>query len=302
VTGVILSYAVVIIYTTIGGLRSVMFTNLIQFFLMIIAIPMITIFGLSKIGIYNFIAHLPHDKVFCTKNNHLLINIISATLGFIVMGLYPSFIQRALINNNPSETSRAIYRKSIIYGVFLVFITINGLIAYNLYPSVDSNIALPYLINQIMPVGLQGLVVVGLLAAVMSTADSDLNIISVTLVKDLFDPIFKVQNQQRLLFIARVINVIIGSSAIIIALSFNSVVDLVIFISGSWGPVILVPLVFALFEVTITRKMMVICSLSGGLTFLLWEYYCTDYFIIKGVFVGTAVSLMVFLLSFPRRR
>lgn len=296
VTGVVLSYGIVIIYTTIGGLRSVMFTNLLQFFAMILAIPMITIFGLNKIGLLNFIEQLPQDKVFF-NNNDLLIHTISATLGFSVMGLYPNFIQRALINNKPNETSSAIYKKSIMYAIFLIFISLNGLIAYNLYPDVDSSIALPYLINQIVPIGLQGIVVVGLLAAVMSTADSDLNVISVTLVKDLFSPIFQVDNQQWLLLAARIINVIIGSFAIIVALSFNSVVDLVVFVSGFWGPMVIVPLVFALFDVTIAKRMMIISSLGGGLAFLLWEYYFANHFILKGVFVGTVISLIIFLIG-----
>lgn len=294
--GVILSYGIVIVYTTIGGLRSVMFTNLLQFFAMITSIPIITIVGIKTIGIGNFINEIPTEKISFT-NYDLVNNTISAALGFAVMGLYPNFIQRALINNNPSETKQAIYIKSAIYAVFLVLITCNGLLAHQLYPEQLSSIALPHLIDQIIPVGLKGLVVVGLLAAVMSTADSDLNVTSISLVKDLFSPIFKEHNQQKLLLIARISNVLIGSFAIIIALSFSSVVDLVVFVSGFWAPVILVPLVFLLFEITISIRMMVVCSIAGSSSFLLWEYFVANYISLKGVFIGTITSLVIFLLA-----
>ena len=152
------------------------------------------------------------------------------------MNLYPTFIQRALINKNPTQTTKAIYAKSAIYFFFLICITLNGLIAYKLYPNQPSNLVLPYLINQIIPTLMQGIVMSGLLAAVMSTAESELNVTSIAIVKDIINRIFKVKNQQKLLLIVRIINVIIGSFAIIVALKFSNVIDLVVFFTGFWGP------------------------------------------------------------------
>lgn len=268
---------------------------------MIMAIPVIAICGLNKVGIREFIQQLPSEKVYFIYNHNfaseIFINTITVMLGFCVMNLYPNFIQRAIINNNAKKTSTAIYIKSVIYAIFLIFITLNGLIAYNLYPNYSSNLALPHLIDQIVPSGLQGFVIVGLLAAVMSTADSDLNVTSIALVKDLLNPIFKIQNQKKLLLIARITNVVIGSFAIIVALKFNNVIDLVMFITGFWGPLILVPLVFALFNITITQKMMVLCGLSGVTSFLIWTYFFTHNSCLKPVFVGTMCSLLVFCIG-----
>jgi len=298
IEGVILSYSIVLIYTTIGGLQSIVFTNLLQFFAMIIAIPIITFIGLSKIGFADFINNLPTENTSFDHTN-LLSYTIAAALSFSVMNLYPTFIQRALINKNSSQTTKAIYAKSVIYFLFLICITLNGLIAYKLYPSQPSNLVLPYLINQIIPPLIQGFVISGLLAAVMSTADSDLNVTSIALVKDIINPIFKVKNQQKLLLIARIINVVIGSFAIIVALKFNNVIDLVVFFTGFWGPVILVPLITTLFNIRIPKKIMLLSSISGGATFLLWEYYSLylKYFNLKGVFIGTIVSLVIFILG-----
>lgn len=297
--GVILSYSIVIIYTTIGGLRSVMFTNLLQFFAMLCAIPIITIAGVKAIGLVSFFDQIPVDKILFTNNTDLLSNTISASLGFAVMGLYPNFLQRALINNDAIQTRNAIYAKSAIYAVFLVLITLNGLIAYQLYPHQAASLALPYMIDQIIPKGLQGIVVVGLLAAVMSTADSDLNVTSVSLVKDIFSPISKEKNQQKLLLIARIANVVIGSSAIIIALSFSSVVDLVVFIAGFWSAIILVPLVMALFYITISTKSMLFTSFIGLSNFLLWEHFdMPQYLALKGVFVGAMSNLLIFFIFY----
>ena len=295
IEGVILSYSIVLIYTTIGGLQSIVFTNLLQFFAMIIAIPVVTFIGLNKIGSINPIGNLIVE----TNPSNLFSYIIAAALSFSVMNLYPTFIQRALINKNPTQTTKAIYTKSVIYLFFLICVTLNGLIAYKLYPEQPSNLVLPYLINQIIPPLIQGLVISGLLAAVMSTADSDLNVTSIAIVKDIINPILKVKNGQKLLLIARIINVAIGSLAIIAALKFSNVIDLVVFFTGFWGPVILVPLVTTLFNIRVPTQIMVLSSASGAATFLLWEHYSLSlqYFNLRGVFIGTIVSCLIFVLA-----
>ena len=296
VEGVVISYGIILIYTTIGGLRSVLFTNLIQFFAILVAIPIISVFGLYKIGLSEFVHSLPDEKIAIWNNLPLVKTTISAFLGFAVMNLFPTFIQRALINKDSKNTSKAIYIKSFIYAIFLILITINGLIAFIIYPESKSSLALPYLIDHIIPIGFQGLVVTGLLAAVMSTADSDLNITSATLVKDFLKPIFNLSDQKKMLILARVTNVLIGSLAIYFSLMFSSVVDLVIFIAGFWAPIILVPLVFGLYDITISKAGMVTCAFVGSLSFIIWECSAKSDSDLKGVFIGTLVSLLAFIV------
>ena len=300
--GVILSYGIVVTYTTIGGFRSVLFANQLQFFAILFAIPVISIFGIYQIGLPEFIAAIPSKKISLFNNEDLVIATISATLGFAVMNMFPTFIQRALISKDSASTSKAIYIKSLIYGIFLVFITINGLVAFIIFPEAQSSLALPQLIDHIIPVGIQGLVVVGLLAAVMSTADSDLNITSITLVKDFLQPIFHILDQDKMLFFARIINVLIGSLAIIIALCFDKVADLVIFIAGFWGPVILTPLILALFDIVISKKAFAISCLCGASSFLIWETIYSTSINFKGVFVGTVANFICFMFFYITKK
>ena len=117
VYGVILSYGIVIIYTTIGGLKSILLANQLQFVAIIFAIPIISIFGIYHLGVSNFIEAIPPNKI-SLSNNNLLASTISASLGFSVMNMFPTFIQRSLINKTHEDTSKAIYIKSIIYFFF----------------------------------------------------------------------------------------------------------------------------------------------------------------------------------------
>lgn len=294
--GVVISYGIVVIYTTIGGLRSILFANQLQFFAILFSIPVISFFGIYQIGFSKFIASIPTIKYSFVENKNLPELTLSIILGFMVMNLFPTFIQRVLINKNVETTQKAIYTKSFIYSIFLIFVSINGLVAFIKYPKIKVALALPHLIDNIIPTGLQGLVVVGLLAAVMSTADSDLNISSVTLVKDFLKPIFNIKNQKIMLITARILNIFLGSSAIIIALSFEKVLDLVIFVAGFWGPVVLIPMVFALFGIRISKIGFFIASISGALSFMIWENFYAKIFILKGVFVGALTNFTIFII------
>ncbi len=299
---VIVSYLIVVIYTSIGGFRSVLFASQLQFFAILFAIPVISFCGLYKVGVVNFMNLVPAEKFSFYANENLLSETVAAALGFAVINLLPTFIQRALINKDSQKTKRAIYIKSMIYVIFLVFITINGLLAYIQYPNIKASLSLPYMINEIIPVGLQGIVVVGLLCAVMSTADSDLNITSITLTKDFIKPIFALKNQEILLRITRIINIVIGVLAIVIALCFDKVVDLVIFMTGFWGPVILPALIFAMFGIVIRKQDFVLASFLGLGSFLIWQVLFAQQYLIKAVFVGTFVNCLVFLIcKFGRR-
>lgn len=296
--GVLISYGIILIYTTIGGFRAVLFANQLQFFAILISIPIVAIFGLYQIGFENFINQVPKEKYDIFHDRALLDMTIIVTLGFASMNLFPTFLQRALINNNPDDTRRAIYIKSAILAIFIIFITINGLIASIIFPDQKPALALPILIDHIIPIGIQGIVIVGLLASVMSTADADLNICSVTIVKDIIGSLFEIKNQKRLLLIARIANLLIGSLAILIALSFQSVIDLVIFTAGFWGPVAIIPLLFALFGITIPKKAMIFSSLLGAITFIIWEKYFAHPYSFKGVFIGTVTHLCIFILIY----
>ena len=301
VYGIIISYGIVVIYSTIGGLRSILFTNQLQFFAIIFAIPIITIYGIHDMGVDYFIQTLPYQKISIVRNSSLLTDSIAAFLGFCCMNLFPNFIQRATINSNPMATKQAIYIKSLILAIFVVCVTINGILAYMNFADSQPALALPKLIDYMIPIGIQGIVIVGLLAAVMSTADSDLNITAISLVKDIIIPTCTKNvpcknNQHKMLKIARIANIVLGIAAIICALCFHSVVDLVVFISGSWGPVVLIPMVFALLGYQIPERIMVIASILGLTSFILWQVYYSSFVPLKGVFIGTMVNFLVVVI------
>ena len=296
-TSIILSYSVLIIYTSIGGLRSVMATNTLQFLTMIIAIPMLTIFGLTEIGLDNFAKAVPLEK-YSFSNDTLFWDTIWMTLSFSVMGCYPTLIQRALLNKNSSYMTKAMVLKTFIYICFIACIATNGFIALQVSPDVPSGLALQDMIMKIMPEGFRGLVVVGFLSAAMSTADTDLNVASVSVAQDIFKPIFGIVESTRLSFVARATSVIIGSISIFISASFESIVDIVLQVAGLWAPTILVPFIATIFGVSISQRGLVIGIISGMIGSISWQYFYGETHMLRGIFVGTILHMFVFIMNY----
>ena len=295
IEGIVLSYIIIILYTSVGGFRSIIFTNLLQFMAIVIGIPCITAFGLHDIGILKFAYTIPSEK-YSLANHGLLLDTILLSISFTVFGLRPSLIQRGLITKNTKVTKQAIKIKSIIYLIFITIITINGLIAYKFAPNLNPVLTIPYIIDHVIPTGLKGVVIIGFLAAVMSTADSDLNIVSISIVNDILRPLVGVNNQRALLIAAKISTVLMGTLAIIIALLFDNVLDLVIFITGFWAPIMFVPFIAGLYNVFTSKKLFIIGSVVGILTFIIWEYTFPE-FKLKSVFVGVLANFICFVAS-----
>ncbi len=291
--GIILSYIIIIIYTAAGGLRSIIGVNLLQFFAMIITIPLISALGIYKIGFMNFIHQVPTYKYSMITNPNLIYETIEIAIAFSLACFSPSFIQKILFNRNEIEVKKAIITKSIIYVCFITIITINGLVVFILHKEHGSALTISYFISMI-PIGIKGLIIIGLLAATMSTADNDLNTATSSIVNDVIKPLMNIKNPNTLLLAAQVITVIVGCLSIYLAMNFNNnILELVIFISGFWAPMILVPLIASFYNISISHKEFIYCAIFGIFSFTLWELFiqCP----IKGVFIGTLVNLICFI-------
>ncbi|MER5909309.1 sodium:solute symporter family protein [Streptomyces sp. NPDC001982] len=182
----------VLAYITFDGLSSAIYNEVLQFFVILAALIPITVLGLKKVGGWGGLTDkltATHGHNFTTawggtgigSTNPLGANWLTIVLG---LGFVLSFgywttnfaeVQRALSAKNLSAAQRtpliAAYPK--IFIVFLVMIP--GLVAAALVPNFGSpasglqyNDAIPYLMQELLPNGVLGIAVTGLLAAFMA--------------------------------------------------------------------------------------------------------------------------------------
>lgn len=206
------SAAVVLVYITLGGLSSAVYNEVLQFFVIIAALLPLTILALKRVGGWDGLSDTLTEfrgGDFVTawggtgigSDNPLGANWLTIVLG---LGFVLSFgywttnfaeVQRALSARNLSAAQRTpligAYPK--IFVVFLVMIP--GLVAAALVPEIGTsgsdltyNDSIPYLMEQLLPNGVLGIAVTGLLAAFMAGMAANVSSFNTVFTTDIWEP------------------------------------------------------------------------------------------------------------------
>lgn len=203
--GAIILVVVTGVYTIFGGLHAVMYTEAIQAFVLLIGSAVLLYFGLEKVGGWSgMIASVPPEKLNMFRPLSdpefpwLGILFASPIVGVWYWCTDQHIVQRCLAGRNEKEARRgtifAAYLKLLPFFIFLI----PGLIAYVLHErgelilplnadgQTDYNAAFPAMVEQIMPMGLRGLLAGGLLAALMASLASVYNACSTLFTMDIY--------------------------------------------------------------------------------------------------------------------
>jgi Na+/proline symporter len=273
--GVFIGYGIIIIYSTWGGMKAVTMTDVIQFIVLIVAVPIICNMGLSKIGGYSqLFTKLPSTHLeIISHDKTILIKSIEVFFIFLLTLTGPATVQRLLMAKNGKQASQAFYYAAFIYIGFFSLVCITGLTAKILKPDLDPVLALPYIIG-LLPIGLKGFAIAGLIAIVMSTADSFLNSASILLVNDTIMPLTKKElSNNTQLRIAQMATILIGSLSIIATFAFKSVFDIMMLSKLFWTPVIVIPFVTSVLGFAVDRKSFWVGALGAAIVVITWQIF-----------------------------
>ena len=189
--GMIWGTLFVCLYSAWGGLRSVVFSDLVQFFVMCSSVAMVVVFSVHSFGGLTFLkANLPASHFTLTGGNSWLSTLI---WGFIALStlIDPSFYQRCFAARSPGIVKKGILISTLIWFLFDFCTTAGSLYARAVLPQAQPGQAYFFYALQLLPVGLRGFFVAGILSIILSTLNSFLFIASNTLSFDLLRKRFK---------------------------------------------------------------------------------------------------------------
>ncbi len=220
-TGAIILVVVTGVYTVLGGLHAVMYTEAIQAIVLLLGSLVLLIFGLKEIGGWNaFIKAVPAEKLNMFRPlsdpNYPWLGILFASpiVGVWYWCTDQHIVQRCLAAKNEREARRgtifAAFLKLMPFFIFLI----PGLIAFALQSQGklemnDTNAAFPLMVKQIMPLGLRGLLAGGLLAALMSSLASVYNACSTLYTIDIYKKQHPQASEKHLVRVGRIATAII---------------------------------------------------------------------------------------------
>lgn len=247
----ILAFIVVVTYSVMGGIRAVAITDLLQAIILFIAIPLACFIALDSLGMSfdELINKLPSTHKEFELSTANIVFILGTIIHGLFLGTEVPFIQRYLMANNESQL-RYVMRECFYMSIPFTFVIIVTGTLLTIVPGADANknISFYYLIDNYLPIGIKGLVITGMLAVIMSTADSWLNSASVMFAHDILGKVVPNMSKRKMLFLARATTIVIGFLSAALALQqYKGLMDFMWLIDNLWAPVMISPLIYAMF-------------------------------------------------------
>jgi Na+/proline symporter len=262
----VVAAAIVILYSTFGGIRSVTITDIFQFIAFSIFIPILALIIWNNLKDANKVAYtLQHNPIFSIKSllnpDKGFLPLLGLMLYFSIPALMPPIFQRISMAKDTLQVKRAFTYAAIIRLFIAMSIAWIGILMLTDNPGLDPGNLVNHIITRYAYPGLKGLIAVGITAMAMSTADSDLNAASVLIVNDFMSPIWP--KWSITVTKLRAATLLIGLAALALALYTKDMLSAMMLAGSFYMPIVTVPLLLAIFGFRSTYKCVLIGMAAG---------------------------------------
>lgn len=313
-TGVAIGGAIIIAYTFVGGYKAVSYTDVLQGVLMLAGLIVVPIAAIIAAGgldsmTSNLVAQDPN-----------LVNMFSLTDGgikgwvaavsFVAVGLPFLGVPQLLIRFMSARDDGELKKARIVSVVLLLFFTFGavtaGIAGRALIPGLDDpETVFPTISNQLFPPLISGVLLVVVLSAIMSTADSLLLLASSAIVRDTMQQILGSKKSDSVLAgYGKIVTILIGIVAIAFAIpEAKFIFWFVLFawsgLGAAFGPVV----VCLLYYKKTTRQGVIAGMLGGFLTSVVWVLALKQqtydlYEAVPGFIVGIVATFVVSAMTY----
>ncbi|RZS37236.1 SSS family solute:Na+ symporter/sodium/proline symporter [Limnobacter thiooxidans] len=301
---------VVIAYSIAGGMRASIWTDAAQSLLMVVSMVVLLWATVSHLGgteaVLQQAAAIP--GFLDAKPSGLELTGWPGPVAFVVGWMFagaaalgqPHIVSRFLALQHTRQMNRVRLWYYSYYLLFYCFATTVGLLSrlyFGDHTGFDPEMALPHMARELLPPWLAGLMLAGIFAATMSTADSLVLSCSSALTQDL--P--KTPSEQR--WLLKAATALVTVFALLIGLvSEQSVFSLVVWAWGTLGAAFVPVLIWKVCGAQLSSVSMLCMSVTGVSVTVAWKFYGFPDTVYEGA-VGMSVALALgCFLSRPQLR
>ena len=218
-TGALVVVVVTGLYTVFGGLRAVIYTDLMQAVVLIVGSLSVTVLGLNALGGWGEMTRIAGPEFFelWKPMSDPDFPWTGMAFGAPIIGVWywctdQFIVQRTLSARGIDDARRGTIMAGYLKQLPLFLFVVPGIVAYCLSQTgqldlASADAALPTLVQALLPVGLRGLVIAGLLAALMSSLSSVFNSCSTLITWDVYKVLRPEASERRLVFVGRLATV-----------------------------------------------------------------------------------------------
>lgn len=314
-----------VFYCVSGGYRAVVYSDCLQMILMYSAVILVPIYAYKLYGGLDFLqTELPKNHLKLTGGFSFSETLVWAIIPLTTL-VNPTFFQRCHTAKSPEIAKKGVLICLIFWGIFDICTTLIGLYARAIIPSVDPKDAIVTLGLTLLPEGLKGLFLVGLMATVMSTIDSHCFVAGQIFAQDIYPKLAKkIPSEKKMICLSKWAMCAVVLMAIVINVYLSFSITFYRKLTGSLATVcLLIPLILALFSNKkrfahvgyhamlygilgflwfFTSNYLKQSALLTGtfLEFLLYPNQLLPFLFSEGIYLGLFMSLTAFTISFLR--
>ncbi|MGI6425746.1 MAG: sodium:solute symporter family protein [Tepidanaerobacteraceae bacterium] len=229
---IMLFNVVFIVYTFLGGIYSVVWTDFLQGIIVVVFAFIFYGYALAPVNfsmtvLQQRLAEVGAAELGTISNvpfGTIFKNFITGCFGVLAAQIY---WQRCFAAKDATTARRGMFISGVAAVVFVSLTAMVGIVTKTLEPNLaDPNQAMPWLMMNYTPTWVLAVVFTLILAAAMSSADSNLNSAAVILVNDLIKPFAPDKSDKELVKYAQYLTIVVGIFATLAAIYSSSIIGL----------------------------------------------------------------------------
>ncbi len=260
-------------YTIYGGLKSVAWTDFMQFVVMIVGGAVVALVGLDKVGGISALMHEAPAKFKIafpiTDPDYPWFGVVTLVMS---VGIWYNCTNQFIVQRCLGARDEWHARMGVIFAGFMqvimpLLIVIPGIVAFRLYPGLkDADLAFPTLVRQLLPAGLSGIVMAALASGMLSHISSVLNSCTTVFTMDLYRPFFGTgKSDAHMVKVGRLSGVVILAIATVLAIWFTRKQLGIFLLIQNLGAWVAAPIASVFLVGVMWRR-----ATSAAATFVLW--------------------------------
>jgi SSS family solute:Na+ symporter len=247
----------IILYTAAGGLWAVLVTDVIQFVVLSAAVLIVIPIAFHQIGGVPRLFDKAPPGFFKPLNGEYTLGFMLAFIVYqtVYLGGNWSYVQRYTSVGTVKDAKKVAYLFAALYLVSPVIWMIPPMVYRIVNPhlqGLESEGAYMLFCLKVMPAGLIGLVLAGMVSATSSKANTTINLTATVFARDLYKGLIRPRAPEReMILIARLFTLVFGAATIMIAILIpraGGIVEVVLSIASIAGGALYAPIVWSLYS------------------------------------------------------
>ncbi|PCJ27150.1 MAG: hypothetical protein COA94_04335 [Rickettsiales bacterium] len=294
----ITSSVIIIGYSSFGGIRAVTFTDVIQCITFGVFVPVFAMFIWQSLGDTTLIAATFNSNTLfdytelVNTDNPKFWPFLFLFLFYSIPGLNPTMVQRMLMAKDSKQIKSSFLIAGVVSLVLYISVALISIVMFSHNPSLplEGDNIIMHIIDNELPTWLKSVAIISIMAMVMSTADSWINASSVLFAHDIC-PALKIDKFDELK-VSRIFAISISAASVVIALSFNNLLELMMLSATFYMPIVTAPLLVALFGFRTSGKVVMIAMGVAAGTVIFWKWQLQAITGVDSVMIGVIAHII----------